>query len=73
VDEEITNATATSRAESEKIDNDLIEDLKGLMEVNEIADMAPFRAAVQPVYDEMIAALGEEAADYFARIDAAKP
>lgn len=73
VDEEVANATASGREASEKMDADLIEELGGKMEVNEIADMAPFRAAVQPVYDDMVKALGEEARSYFDRIEAAKP
>ena len=73
VDEEVANATASGREASEKMDADLIEELGGKMEVNEIADMAPFRAAVQPVYDDMVKVLGEEARSYFDRIEAAKP
>jgi TRAP-type C4-dicarboxylate transport system substrate-binding protein len=73
VEEEVANSTAESRREAEKIDNDLIDDLKIRMTVNEIADIAPFRAAVQPVYDDMIKTLGNEAAVFFDRIKAAAP
>ena len=71
VDEEVANATARSRMEAERIDNELLDDLKRYMEVNEIADIAPFRAAVQPVYDDMIRTLGNDAQGFFDRIRAA--
>lgn len=73
VDEEVAAATQSGREASEKLDEDLIAELAELMEVNEIEDTAPFRAAVQPVFDEMVKTLGDEAQDYFTRIEAATP
>lgn len=73
VDEEVAAATISGRQESERLDEELVEELRGLMEVNEIEDITPFREAVQPVYDDMIKTIGDEAQQYIDRITAAKP
>ena len=70
VEEEVANATQTAREESEKLDEESIERMREFMEVNDVADLAPFREAVQPVYDDMVKSLGQEAQDYFDRIAA---
>ena len=73
VDEEAANACIFNRSEAERIDNEMLGDLKKYMQVNEVANKEPFRAAVKPVYDEMVKALGSEAQSFFDRIAAARP
>lgn len=70
VEEEVHNAAAFGRTESEKLDKDLVTELSAKMAVNEISDPAAFRKAVQPVYDAMVKNVGPEAQEYFDRIAA---
>lgn len=73
IDEEVAAAAVRCRPISERMDLELIDELKNKMEVNEIDKIDAFREAVQPVYDDMIKDLGEEAESYFERIESEMP
>lgn len=68
--EEVIAARDRSRPISERLDNELTEELKKYMAVNEV-DTTGFRQIVQPVYDDLIKSVGQEAKDYIDRIEAA--
>jgi tripartite ATP-independent transporter DctP family solute receptor len=68
--EEVIAARTRSRPISERIDNELTEELKKYMAVNEV-DTTGFRDLVQPVYDDLIKSVGQEAKGYIDRIEAA--
>ena len=67
VDEEMEAAKHRGRENAERLDDELLEELKSLMEVNEV-DTTGFRDHVQGAYDAVIAESGDEAQQYIDRM-----
>jgi tripartite ATP-independent transporter DctP family solute receptor len=67
--EEALAARERGRVAAEKIDTDLLVELRKLMTVNEV-DTTGFRELVQPVYDGVIKEVGPEAEAYIKRLEA---
>lgn len=68
VDEEVLAAQSRVRKGSEELDAKVLDEMKKLVEVNEV-DTSNWREAVQPVYDNLIKELGDEGAEYIRRIE----
>lgn len=70
VDEEVFAARERCRPVSERLDDELTEELKKYMAVNTV-DATGFRKFVQSAYDDLIKTSGAEAKSYIERIEAA--
>ncbi|MDR0562768.1 MAG: TRAP transporter substrate-binding protein [Spirochaetaceae bacterium] len=68
INEEVLAARSRCRPISERMDDELTEELKKYLEVNTV-NTTGFRELAQPAYDDIVKTAGQEAKDYIARIE----
>lgn len=69
VDEEVVAAQSRVRKAAEELDKTVLEEMRKHLTVNEV-DTTGWREAVQPVYDNLVKTVGDEAKNYIEKIEA---